>query len=274
MSSVGKAASETIESTVKKIGKYSQDVADQFGSKVAKKFSKATSSEVRDKIIDNAIKDRSARLYDKAIGSAKATIDLFANEANPTKFVDEKGLKRAATKRQKEFYKAGMAFYDEALHTPTVVRENFGDYMSKRIGSSEASELLGFSDDVIDKGFKNAAQNGITAGSQAWNNGKGFSAVLKNNSNIRHEKQVLAKEFGKNIDSEDIKKIRQQTKGFRYPSSNVNNNSNRLSDIFDFAKNNKIPQIALGVGTTAWLVNKLSDSRGQQSNGQLYGQGY
>lgn len=41
------------------------------------------------------------------------------------------------------------------------------------------------------------------------------------------------------------------------------------------AKDMKIPQIALGVGVTAWLVNKLSDSRGQQSNGQLYGgQGY
>lgn len=38
-------------------------------------------------------------------------------------------------------------------------------------------------------------------------------------------------------------------------------------------KDNKVGQIALGVGVTAWLVNKLSDSRGQQSNGQLYGQG-
>lgn len=44
--------------------------------------------------------------------------------------------------------------------------------------------------------------------------------------------------------------------------------------LLESVKNAKIPQIALGVGVTAWLVNKMSDSRGQQSNGQLYGQGY
>lgn len=43
--------------------------------------------------------------------------------------------------------------------------------------------------------------------------------------------------------------------------------------LWDIAKKNKIPQIALGVGVTAWLVNKLSDSRGQQSNSQLYNPG-
>lgn len=42
--------------------------------------------------------------------------------------------------------------------------------------------------------------------------------------------------------------------------------------LLDKAVDMKIPQIALGVGVTAWLVNKLSDSRGQQSNAQLYGQ--
>lgn len=42
--------------------------------------------------------------------------------------------------------------------------------------------------------------------------------------------------------------------------------------LLDKAIDMKIPQIALGVGVTAWLVNKLSDSRGQQSNAQLYGQ--
>lgn len=43
-------------------------------------------------------------------------------------------------------------------------------------------------------------------------------------------------------------------------------------DLWNLAKKNKVPQIALGVAATAWLVNKLSDSRGQQSNAQLYGQ--
>ena len=34
----------------------------------------------------------------------------------------------------------------------------------------------------------------------------------------------------------------------------------------------KVPQIATGVAGTAWLVNKLSDDRGQQTNAQLYNQ--
>ena len=42
--------------------------------------------------------------------------------------------------------------------------------------------------------------------------------------------------------------------------------------LLDKAVDMKILPMALGVGVTAWLVNKLSDSRGQQSNAQLYGQ--
>lgn len=34
----------------------------------------------------------------------------------------------------------------------------------------------------------------------------------------------------------------------------------------------KFRNAAVGVGTTAWLVNRMSDSRGQQTNAQLYGQ--
>lgn len=34
----------------------------------------------------------------------------------------------------------------------------------------------------------------------------------------------------------------------------------------------KVPQIAAGVGIAAFLVNKLSDNRGRQTNAQLYGQ--
>ena len=42
--------------------------------------------------------------------------------------------------------------------------------------------------------------------------------------------------------------------------------------LLDKAVDMKILPMALGVGVTTWLVNKLSDSRGQQSNAQLYGQ--
>lgn len=39
-----------------------------------------------------------------------------------------------------------------------------------------------------------------------------------------------------------------------------------------FSKLGKYGKVALGFGATAWLVNKLSDTRGQQTNAQLYGQ--
>jgi hypothetical protein len=39
-----------------------------------------------------------------------------------------------------------------------------------------------------------------------------------------------------------------------------------------FSKLGKYSKVALGFGATAWLVNKLSDTRGQQTNAQLYGQ--
>lgn len=38
------------------------------------------------------------------------------------------------------------------------------------------------------------------------------------------------------------------------------------------SKLGKYTKVALGFGATAWLVNKLSDTRGQQTNAQLYGQ--
>lgn len=49
---------------------------------------------------------------------------------------------------------------------------------------------------------------------------------------------------------------------------------NRASNAnaFDYINYYKIPQTAAGVGMTAWLVNKLSESKGQMSNSQLYGQ--
>lgn len=40
----------------------------------------------------------------------------------------------------------------------------------------------------------------------------------------------------------------------------------------DKAGYRKYPQLAAGIGTTAWLVSRLSESKGQMSNAQLYGQ--
>jgi hypothetical protein len=45
-------------------------------------------------------------------------------------------------------------------------------------------------------------------------------------------------------------------------------NANLMDDIGYY----KVPQMAAGIGTTAWLVSRLNNSKGQMSNAQLYGQ--
>ena len=46
----------------------------------------------------------------------------------------------------------------------------------------------------------------------------------------------------------------------------------KKATIWDKAIQHKMPQIAAGGLATAWLVNTMCSSRGQQSNSQLYGQ--
>lgn len=44
------------------------------------------------------------------------------------------------------------------------------------------------------------------------------------------------------------------------------------ANVLDQMRYHKVPQAAAGIGATAWLVSKMSNSRGQMSNSQLYGQ--
>ena len=52
----------------------------------------------------------------------------------------------------------------------------------------------------------------------------------------------------------------------------INDSYNRKSTLGELAGYYKVPQIGVGVFSTAWLVNKLSDDRGEQTNAQLYNQ--
>ena len=52
----------------------------------------------------------------------------------------------------------------------------------------------------------------------------------------------------------------------------IHESYNRKATFTDVMGYYKVPQIATGVAGTAWLVNKLSDDRGQQTNAQLYNQ--
>lgn len=52
----------------------------------------------------------------------------------------------------------------------------------------------------------------------------------------------------------------------------IHESYNRKATFADVMGYYKVPQIATGVAGTAWLVNKLSDDRGQQTNAQLYNQ--
>lgn len=44
------------------------------------------------------------------------------------------------------------------------------------------------------------------------------------------------------------------------------------ANLMDNLSYHKVPQMAAGIGTTAWLVSRLDSSKGQMSNTQLYGQ--
>lgn len=50
------------------------------------------------------------------------------------------------------------------------------------------------------------------------------------------------------------------------------NNVKHNTTVRDRMGYNKVPQTAAAVGGTAWLVSKMSESKGQMSNSQLYGQ--
>ena len=51
--------------------------------------------------------------------------------------------------------------------------------------------------------------------------------------------------------------------------NNVSGNNMGFSDWMDYTK---APQYATAIGGTAWLVSRMSASKGEQSNRQLYGQ--
>jgi hypothetical protein len=55
-------------------------------------------------------------------------------------------------------------------------------------------------------------------------------------------------------------------------AAGINSANKNDMGFVDFMGYNKIPQIATGVAGTAWLVNKMAASGGQQTNSQLYGQ--
>lgn len=97
----------------------------------------------------------------------------------------------------------------------------------------------------------------------------GLTDVLEK---MRQEK--IHKETAKQTVKNTVKESAEQTAKTAAKEVAEDATKKTAKGLLESAKNAKIPQIALGVGVTAWLVNKLSDSRGQQSNGQLYGQGY
>ena len=52
----------------------------------------------------------------------------------------------------------------------------------------------------------------------------------------------------------------------------INSANKKDMGFTDMMGYHKVPQIATGVAGTAWLVNKMAASSGQQTNSQLYGQ--
>lgn len=55
-------------------------------------------------------------------------------------------------------------------------------------------------------------------------------------------------------------------------AAGINSASKKDMGFADMMGYHRVPQIATGVAGTAWLVNKMAASNGQQTNSQLYGQ--
>lgn len=190
------------------------------------------------------------QLNEKAkVFNPELDLDSFGNafrtyDSTNTRYLDYR-KKRASlmTDRIDNAIEKRMSFLTESVPAGKLQDAIFDDKTLQRAYSSRSAwEKYGKAERGVFSDFKNIKK---TASSEA----------AESAAKIAGEGAV---EAAKTAGKEAAEKVAKKSAG----------------DLWDLAKKNKVPQIALGVGVTAWIVNKMSDSRGQQSNGQLYGQGY
>jgi hypothetical protein len=103
------------------------------------------------------------------------------------------------------------------------------------------------------------------------NEGDTQESVLKSMyDKNQYVQQAMKSSMGKDATWEDFKGLKpdEQLKMIN-TGKDLRVNSPGTMDYINY---HKIPQMAAGIGTTAWLVSRLDSSKGQMSNAQLYGQ--
>lgn len=103
--------------------------------------------------------------------------------------------------------------------------------------------------------------------------GPGYRMPLGNGTKIS---TYIAEDRTKKIIQNNLSKFI-NANADRIKTANAVNTSSKAAkniagDALEWLSKNKIPQIAAGIGITAFLVNKLSSRRGRQTNAELYSQ--
>lgn len=170
-------------------------------------------------------------------------IRRLANESNLRK--DAMKASRAA-KAKSNIIESGLSDAPDLLSSGTSIKINDPYYFAQQANAKKASRLA--------KQSLESRSVVPVAGGALQAVDKGTMALVPKTAG--GEMVEYSAKAAKTAGKEAAEKVAKKSAG----------------DLWDLAKKNKVPQIALGVAATAWLVNKLSDSRGQQSNAQLYGQ--
>lgn len=200
------------------------------------------------------------------VPSYKESIERFEHGLN------KRSVKPALKERLSRSINDLEIFTNEKTLGHQDARKKVSDFIGKNRekypkNAKALHEILSRPDEVYEVGKANLKPN-ITMSSQHTYNSSRINSIDKMISDFKDTSQTAASKTAKATGKETAKAVGQEA------AEGVAEGATKKvgKSLLDKAVDMKIPQIALGVGVTAWLVNKLSDSRGQQSNAQLYGQ--
>ena len=231
------------------LGKAFKEVFSDVSDDVIEKASK--------EILENASEDLTATIASSSDDILKKVISHDFDYLGKGSFSDYLG-KTSIFKNNDDFVgvishlaKNG-SFTEAASKTTQETVKDIYDYMSK-----EGQKVINKNKMKSQKDY------------QRYSTFKGFDGIEKefNNNNfddprLKRVGEILNKPV-KDLTWDEIKGA---------ANREIESSYNRKATLPEFMGYHRVPQIATGVFGTAWLVNKMSDDRGQQTNAQLYNQ--
>ena len=199
----------------------------------------------------------------------------------------------ARNKNMKNAAESAEVFQNPTAHGGVVIGDKNPVYVSeggdiaKRYNSEVKANPNINADEAASRASSNPKNlNGSTPQSNATAEAKSFKDLKKSRYNSKHdymkfqaasEYEDVIEAYNKKDFSNSILKDKNIDKNTtmaqieKMRSEAINNASDEL-DFRGWMGYNRVPQKVTGVAGTAWLVNKLAATGGQQTNSQLYGQ--